>query len=143
MSLMSPHISMVQHGSSSCGHQRDTSVTAFEHNTLKPVTKAQQGAADSSLNFNVLSGVAHGGERSLLVGGERRGKDNTDQLVVIIHEVVDKVSSWPGLPIFSMPQSAPFVHHSFIPISPEMSKKVSLCAALSMTLIRTTLSEGA
>lgn len=31
-----------------------------------------------------------------------RGKDKADQLVMRIHEVIDKVSDWPGLPMFSM-----------------------------------------
>lgn len=79
----------------------------------------------------------------LAVGMGGRGKDNTGQMVVITYEVTNKVSHWPQLPIFSMPQSAPFVHSSFVLISPEMSKKVSLRAVLSVTLIRTTFSQGA
>ena len=67
----SPHISLFQHVSSSCGHQHDTSVTVFEHDTPKPVTQVQQRAADSSLHSDVFTVEAHGGECSLLAEGER------------------------------------------------------------------------
>jgi len=70
--MVSPHVTL-----STCQFlllsPTDTSVTVFEHNTPKPVTQEQQRAADSSLHSHVLSGVAHGGEYSLLAEGEREG----------------------------------------------------------------------
>lgn len=85
-------------------------MTVFEHNTPKPVTQAQQSCRLQPQS-NILSVELMVGSSHLWWWGRR--KDKTDQVVMAIHEVIDKVSNWPGLPIFSMTQSAPFVHSSF------------------------------
>lgn len=75
--------------------------------------KTQQRTENSSLCSSVLWRSSWWWALTRGGGVRRRGMDNTGQLVVIIHTVTNKVSSCPGLLIFSMLQSAPFVHSSF------------------------------
>lgn len=52
--------------------------------------------------------------------------------MMIIHEVVDEVSSGPGLPTSPMPQSAPFVHSAFFccDLTSNVKEGLPMCCAL-------------